>query len=380
MGLGGPRDGRISIFLPSLDGGGAEKVMVFLANALAARGHSVDLVLAQAIGPRLSEVDSSVSIVDLSAPRMMRSVPGLVRYLRKTRPAAALSALTHANVALVAAAKLSGYSGRLLVSERNSLAHVQAAGGAKSWARTTSARIAYRSADGVLAVSKALEDELRIFLGPNPPDIRTIHNPIDCIAIQSLAAEAPDIDLPGKPENRFVAVGRLAPQKGLDTLIRAFATLPDRNKRTLVILGEGPLRPELECLIASLDLTGRVTLPGFVGNVYSVLARSKVFVLSSRYEGLPNALLEALASGCHVVSTDCPTGPAEILRSPADGRLVPVDDTTALAQAMAEAMKEPNRKDGRQILARFAPDRIVDAYIDALAASIPDASEMAEAT
>ncbi len=357
---------RLSIFLPSLDGGGAEKIMVFLANRLAARGLAVDLVLARATGPRLSDISDQVTVVDLGASRISKSVPRLARYLRKTRPDAVLSALTHANVTAVAAAKLSGYKGRLVVSERNSLTHIEKASGLKAKLRTALARRAYLASDCVLAVSEALEHELADFLGPRAPEIRTIYNPIDQVAIAEKAKADPDAPLPGAADDRIVAIGRLEPQKGFDTLIQAFAAMQGNEKKHLIILGEGKLRAALEAQVASLGLTGRVHLPGFVKNVYSVLARAKVFALSSRYEGLPNALLEALACGCHAVSTDCPTGPSEILRSNADGHLVPVDDVQALSQALSEALSEPGRKDASTILDRFHPDRIVEAYLDAL--------------
>jgi len=359
-----PKD-RLTIFLPSLSGGGAEKIMVFLANAFADRGLEVCLVAADGQGPRRSEVSGMVRVVDLGVTRVARAVGPLAGHLLNERPDAVLSALTHANVVAVMAARLAGYRGRVVVSERNSLAHLRASSGLKARVRSMLARRAYRASDCVVAVSRQLEDELAAFLGNGAPDLRTIYNPVELDAVIADARREPPVGLPGRPEDRLVAVGRLTKQKGFDVLLGAFARMAACD-RQLVILGEGPERPALEALASELGIAKRVLMPGHVGNVPAVLARSSVFVLSSRYEGLPNALLEALACGCHVVSTDCPTGPSEILRQPADGELVPVEDEGAMAAAIERAFLKAGRKDATSLLARFSPDRIVADYLDTL--------------
>jgi glycosyltransferase involved in cell wall biosynthesis len=166
----------------------------------------------------------------------------------------------------------------------------------------------------------------------------------------------------------IVAAGRLTPQKDFATLLRAFALLPDAGAK-LVIYGEGPLRSELESLVAGLGLSGRVSLPGFVGDLPAEIAASDLFVLSSRWEGLPGVLLEALAVGTPVVATDCPTGPDEILEGGRWGALVPVGDPPALAKAMAKTLSLPIDAPAETVLARFDPAGIVDQY---LAVLLPD--------
>jgi glycosyltransferase involved in cell wall biosynthesis len=161
----------------------------------------------------------------------------------------------------------------------------------------------------------------------------------------------------------LVAVGRLHEQKDFQTLLRAFALVRARRSARLIILGEGPERPALEAGVAKLGLTEDVDLPGFVPNPYAFMAGASQFVLSSRYEGLPTVLIEAMACGCPVVSTDCPSGPGEILDNGKYGRLVPVGDAAALAEAMEATLDAP--PPAAELKARadlFHIDRVIDSY------------------
>ncbi|MEL6168263.1 MAG: glycosyltransferase [Pseudomonadota bacterium] len=376
-----PRDrqfGRISIFLPSLDGGGAEKVMIGLANGFAGQGLSVDLVVARAQGPRREEIGDGVTLIDLDVARIARAARPLSSYLRTARPEAFLSALTHANVVLVLAARLARYQGRIVVSERNSLTHLQAKKGTKARLRLALARMAYRASDGVIAVSEALATELQAFLGPSSPPVLAIPNPVDLDRITKRMTEPPGVALPCAPRNLVVAIGRLAPQKGFDVLLDAFAGGNDAG-RHLMILGEGHQRAALLRRAKELGIADRLHLPGYVANPYAILGRAAVYVLSSRYEGMPNGLLDALASGCRVVSTDCPTGPREILRSPEDGILVPVEDARALGRAIDAAVAQGRTGRPDALLRRYAPGRIQDCYLDAILGRVRPGAELAEA-
>jgi glycosyltransferase involved in cell wall biosynthesis len=174
--------------------------------------------------------------------------------------------------------------------------------------------------------------------------------------------------VPGAPPV-ILAVGRLTLQKDFPTLIRAFARLRARRSARLVILGEGELRDELEALVAELGLTADVALPGFVDNPFSWMRGSALFVLSSAWEGFGNVLVEAMACGTPVVSTDCPSGPAEILENGKWGRLAAVGDAEALARAIAEALDDPNPPDVRARAAFFSVERSVDAYLAILGVS-----------
>lgn len=362
---------RIALFLPSLHGGGAERVMVTLANAIAGRGYAVDLVLATAEGPYRGDVSLDVRVVDLKAGRVIKALVPLVRYLRRERPVAMLAAQTHANVVALMGRNLARAPTRVVVSEHStiSIANGRARGLA---ARLTFASVPrlYRKADGICTVSRAASADLVRFAGLRAASVQAIYNPFDLGRIARLAAYAVDDPWlkPGQPPV-VLAIGRLAEAKDYPTLIRTFVQLRSRRPLRLLILGEGELRPMLEALVAQYGLTAEdVRMPGFVSNPFAYLARCATFVLSSRWEGLPGVLIEALACGAPVVSTDCPSGPHEILEGGRWGALVPVGDVDALAVAIAATLDTPLDKlpDGRQRASDFEQERAVDAYLQIL--------------
>lgn len=368
--VGGCRvtDKSIAIYLPSLRGGGAERVMVTVANSFAERGYKVDLVLAKAEGPYMAEVHSSVRVVDLKSGRVLRSLPGLVRYLRHAQPTALLSALSHANVVAVVAHWLANSKARLVVSERNTLSMTLENG--KSW-RTRWVhhfmRLTYPRADAIVAVSNGVRDDLATVLGLSPSRIHTIYNPVvnEHLLSQSREAVAHSWFAPDEPPV-ILGVGRLAPQKDFQTLIHAFAQVRQTREVRLVILGEGELRRQLEALVQSLGLENDVALPGFVNNPFAYMRRAAVFVLSSRWEGLPGVLIQAMACGVPVVATDCPSGPAEILENGRWGRLVPVGDVDALAEAIIATLDDKLHPDVQRRALEFGVERAVEEYLNVL--------------
>lgn len=359
---------RIAIFVPSLSGGGAERIMVTLANRFADRGLQVDLVVARlggAYGTYLGDVSPAVNIVDLKARRLIFSLPALIRYFRRTPPDACLSAINHANVLAIAARWLSGSRFRLVVSERNSLANEVRGISLRNRVMPWLMRYTYPHADALVAISKGLAGELSAGISFPQNSIIVIHNPVPVERIRRLAAEPlPDDDERYMP--LILGAGRLKPQKDFPTLIRAFALLRAQRPCRLVILGEGSLRAELTELVAELDLTGDVSFPGFAANPYTWMKRADLFVLSSAWEGFGNVLAEAMACGTRVVSTDCSSGPAEILEDGKWGRLVPVSDAAAMAAAMAATLDDKNPPDVMHRAAAFDLNMIADAYLRAL--------------
>lgn len=359
---------KISIFLPSLVGGGAERVMVTLANAFSARGFNVDLVLAKATGAYLRDVAPSVRVVDLQAGRVLKALVPLALYMRRERPMAMLSAMAHANVVALLACKLAQVPLRLVVSERTTIsAAYSVAKGLVERINFALVPMLYRAADGICTVSQAASDDLAAFCGLPLQRVETIYNPFDLVRITDKAAEPLDHSWFAAGQLPvLLAIGRLTEAKDYPTLIRAFAKLRQQRKARLVILGEGELRPALQALLASLSLgEDAVQMPGFVPNPYAWLARCRLFVLSSRWEGLPGVLIEAMACGVPVVSTNCLSGPDEILEGGRWGRMVPVGDVDALARAMAAMLDMPSseRPDVRLRAADFEQDRAVDAYL-----------------
>ncbi len=361
----------LALFLPNLQGGGAERVMVMLANGFAERGLAVDLVLARVEGPCLADVGPRVRVVDLGGRRVAASLPALVRYLRHERPQALLSALNHANVVAVAARVLACSRTRLVVSEHNNLSvAAQAQHSIAARVVLAAMRWTYRRAEGVVAVSRGVADDLARWAALPRPRIDVIYNPVVTPALAARAALPPShawFADGGAPI--VVAVGRLTAQKDFVTLLRAFARLRAERPCRLAILGEGDERAVLAALVAELGLQDSVTLPGFVDNPHAWMRHAALFVLSSAWEGLGNALIEAMACGTPVVSTDCPSGPAEILEGGRWGRLVPVGDATALARAMVATLDDVERPDVAARAAAFGVDRAVDAYLRVLGAT-----------
>ena len=361
---------RIAIYVPSLRGGGAERVMTILANSFAARGLAVDLVLAKAKGPYLKDVSDAVRVVDLGSSRVLFSLPGLARYLRRERPLAMLSALSHANVVAVWAKQLARISTRLVLSERNTLS-ISTSGARERRARLLPwlMRCAYPKADGVVAVSGGVADDLAATIGLSRQNVMVVYNPVvtEALIRQSHERVAHSWFELGEPPV-ILAVGRLTAQKDYPTLIRAFARLRAQRTVRLIILGEGELRGMLETQVAELGLAADVILPGFMENPFAWMRRSALFVLSSAWEGLPGTLIQAMACAVPVVSADCPSGPLEILDNGRWGRLVPVGNAEALAAAMAATLDETEHPDVTVRAADFGVDQAVNGYLTALGA------------
>jgi len=333
---------KIALFSPSLHGGGAERVMVNLAHGFVERGLQVDLVLAKAEGPYLSQVPQSVWAVDLKSKRVLYSLPSLVRYLRRERPKALLSAIDHANVVALWAKKLAGVPTRVVVSVRTTISiAAKRAKNMRGRMMPLFIRKFYPWADAIVAVSKGVAEDLLKIADLPKEKIRVIYNPVITPELFAKAEEPVDHPWfrPGEPPV-ILGIGRLTEAKDFPTLIRAFALVRKERPARLMILGEGEERPKLEGLVRELDLEKDVALPGFVDNPYKYMKRAALFVLSSRWEGLPTVLIEALALGTPVVSTDCPSGPREILENGKLGKLVPAGNVKALATAITGTLAE----------------------------------------
>ncbi|WP_137899207.1 glycosyltransferase [Sphingomonas sp. 2SG] len=358
---------HVAIFLPDVEGGGAERVMVTLANGFAVRGHQVDLVLAKARGSYLGEVAGNVRVIDLNKGRVATSILPLAQYLRRERPTALLSALNHANIIAIIAKKLSGVPMRLVVSERNSPLRTLMGGGQVAIFRALT-RCLYPATDGIICVAKGIQDELEHLLGLPPEKLHTVYNPLDLSRIESLKADVPDhVWFRQHQSPVIVAAGRLTAQKDYPTLLRAFQHLRRTRDAKLIVLGKGEERAALLQLVDELDIGAHVDFVGFQDNPFAWMAASDLYVMSSAWEGLPGSLLQAMACGTRIVSTDCRTGPAEILENGRWGRLVPVGDSHALGEAMAVALDDPSPPQVTERAHAFGLDRAIDGYARLLA-------------
>ncbi|MEX2479573.1 MAG: glycosyltransferase [Gammaproteobacteria bacterium] len=368
---------HLALFARSLGGGGgAERVILQLAGALAERGHRVDLVLGRARGRFINEVPPDVRLIDLAhrpAPlaltalmrrprdlatlwpalfipgvaQVLGAIPELTGYLRRERPVALVSALEFANFAALLAIELSGQPTRSVVTVHNHLStSIAAADRPHLRFVPRIARRLYPRADAIVGVSEGVARDLCALLGLASEKVSTIYNPVvtASMAEQAIApVPHPWFAAAGTPV--ILGVGKLKRQKDFVTLIEAFALARGQRDLRLLILGEGPRRTALSELIDQRGLSTCVELIGFQANPYAFMSRAALFVLSSAWEGFGNVLVEAMACGCPVVSTDCPSGPAEILAAGRYGRLVPVGDADALARAMLATLDAPPPED-----------------------------------
>ena len=357
---------KIALFLPNLSGGGAERITVYLAEGFAKKGFQTDLVLSQAIGPYLSQVSPDVNLVDLDVPRALLSVKSLAHYLRAKKPTAIISALNYTNLLALLAARLSGFRGKTIVTIHNQLTvPSEKSPSLKAKVIMSLMRRFYSIADEIVAVSNGVADDASSVLNLRRDRVKTIYNPVISDAVLARGKEMPNDDwlkTPGPPV--ALAIGRLHEQKDFPNLLRAFRHVRDKLECRLIILGEGPDRPELESLVRELKLENSVKLPGFVDNPYAYLNYANVFVLSSKWEGLPTVLIEALAFGKAIVSTNCKSGPDEILQNGEFGALVPIGDSKALAEAIHKAMLAPIQYNAVQARKRFTYERSIESYLD----------------
>lgn len=357
----------IALFIPSLGASGAERVAVNLGRGLARAGNPVDLVVAYAKGSLLSEIPAGVRLVDLHATRMLSSLPALVRYLRQERPAALISFMDHANIVALWGRKLAGPPTRVVATVHNTISvATKAPNNHRSRLMPLFIRAFYRWADGIVAVSQGAADDLVATTGLPADRVKVIYNPVittDLLAASNAPAPHPWL-APGQPPV-IIGAGRLTPQKDFSNLLRAFARVRARREARLIILGEGVERPILEALITQLGIGKDVALLGFQPGVYPYLASAAVFVLSSAWEGLPTALIEALALTRNVVSTDCPSGPREILQRGRLGRLVPVNDSEKLAEAILASLDDPRTSVPEDALAPYTERAAVEQYLQA---------------
>jgi glycosyltransferase involved in cell wall biosynthesis len=355
---------RLAFFLPALEGGGAERVMMNLAAGFAEKGFISDMVLARAEGPMLQFLPSTVNVVDLHASRTLMSVLPLARYLRRQRPLALLAALDHANLVAMAAARLPGARTRTVISIHTTLRNY-IADTPDRWARTIP-RVMARCqglADAIVAVSEGAAADFARLAHVSTDRVNVIYNAVVTPALMRAAAEPPahpwfaDEKVPV-----VLALGRLESNKNFKGLVDAFAIVKRRCNARLAIFGEGPERAALEAQVRRLALQDSVALPGYVDNPYSCMARAAAVVLSSDWEGLPTVLIESLALGTPVVSTDCPSGPREILENGALGRLVPVGDVDRMADAIEMTLRNRHAAPVQASLSRYTPEVVLAQY------------------
>ncbi len=360
-------DTRVAIYLPSLEGGGAEKCLLTLAQGLHARGVRVTFVLANGVGPYLEPAAKLGEVVDLGTRSVPMSIPHLARYLSRQNPDALISGLEHANTASLIAKSLASARTRTLVTTHTMISRrMDSRKRVRSRILIALMHQLYPAADVLVAVSRAAALDLSRTLRLPEESIHVIYNPVPLTEIASESKAPVDQSLfgPGSPPV-VLAVGGLWPYKDHKTLIDAFAIARTERPLRLVILGEGPERSRLQGQIKRLGLQDQIILPGFVANPYSWMANAAVFVLPSKWEGLPTVLVEALACGTSCVATDSPGGTAEILENGTYGRLTPPGNPSLMSLAILSSLDHPF--DPRRLVKRaadFSVERATESYLD----------------
>lgn len=334
-------------------------------------GHEVEFVLMEAKGDFLPDALRDFTVVDLEAGKVRRLPWRLARYLRSQRPAALIAHMWPLTSASVLARMLSGHSCPLLLVDHSMLSRQY-----ESWGRLHRVSMrasmigAYGRADGVAAVSEGAAADIARLARLSRERVAVLHNPIPQRRMPSGSARAAvDALWNCPPGERILTVGSFKPVKNHALLLRAFAALPRPGAR-LMLLGQGVGEADLRTLAGELGIVDRVIFAGFHRDPSPFYATADLLALSSDYEGLPTVLIEALSFGLPVASTDCPSGPAEILENGKYGRLAPVGDAEALARAMDEALASPvDRAALTRRAADFAPEIAARKYLDLLGLS-----------
>ena len=336
---------RLAVLLSFSGDGGVERMVTNLCGEFA--NHvQVDLLAIKAQGHHVSRIPSNVNLIRLKSKHSWTSVGEIARYLREAKPDAMLVAKDRAGRAAIKARRRVGADIPLWIRLGTNLsAALERKSAFNRWLRVAPMRRLYPLASGVIAVSEGVRQDTLAITGLPPERVRVIRNPVITPALETQAQEAVDhawlLPREQRSEPVIMGMGRLTRQKDFPSLLRAFAALQAQRASRLILLGEGRDREALSALAQELGVADRLDFAGFQKNPYAWLAKADLFVLSSAWEGSPNALTEALALGIPSVSTRCPSGPNELLDEGRYGSLVEVGDHAALSRAMQQTLAHP---------------------------------------
>jgi glycosyltransferase involved in cell wall biosynthesis len=382
----GSRSARVALVISSLDAGGAERVISIMANHWASRGRGTTVITNDsaatdfyALDPRVTRIALGVAGeshgVRQAVARNAHRIGRLRSAIRSAQPDVVISFMTSTNVLSLIAGGLERVP--VIVSERTDPTQEPVS---PIWNGLR--RLAYPRAHAVVVQTPEVQSWADRFL--QPERVHTIPNPV-VLPPETLAEREDSRRAFPDARRRVVAMGRLHQQKGFDVLLRAFAKCRvDSPDWALTIIGEGEERSRLQALVSELALEESVEMLGRVKNPFVILRRADLFVLSSRYEGFPNALLEAMAAGAPVVATDCRSGPRHIVRQDIDGLLVPPEDVDALADAMGGLMRHDLQRRAlaaraAEVKDRFSVDRVIAQWEHLLEQALPAARRKASA-
>lgn len=338
------RNYKVAFLVPSLNSGGAEKVVINLANFFASNGHKVWIITSRE-GLYFDLVTSKVSILYLPNPtksslgfklfKPLTQIIWLLYFLNKEQPDILMSTLISTNIIAPYAKLISWSKTKIVLRTANTFDRFRKSSlSTKEKLYIAGMKTSYALADALIANSEDTANDIKEFLSISHEKIKVIPNPVYSSDCQQLSLEKTGHQWVDSGENYILSVGRLHQQKGFDTLLKAFSLLDSKYLMKLIILGIGHEEEKLKNLAKELKISGRVDFPGFRKNPYPFIKKSRIFVLSSRWEGFGNVLVEALAMGTSIVSTDCPGGPRGILENGRYGTLVDVENPKAMAKAI----------------------------------------------
>ncbi|OOZ40373.1 glycosyl transferase [Solemya pervernicosa gill symbiont] len=361
---------RISIVLPNLRGGGAERVSVDLARAFAECGHEVEFVLMTSSGDFLREVQRDFRVIDLGVTRLRNVLRPMYGYLRNKRPDAVIAMMWPLTTVVPLAARLARIQGSIMVCEHGILSRqYDEWGTAHRILVRLSTFFGYRLATARLGVSDGVVADMARLSAFRESKISTIYNPLRPMNYPSVEQKATVDPLWKADGPRILSVGKLKSVKNHAFLLHAFAAL-SHPRACLTIVGQGQTESMLRTLAVELGIEDRVLFAGFHEDPSPFYATANLFVLSSDHEGFGNVIVEALSFGLPVVSTNCPSGPAEILGNGCWGMLVPVGDVAALSDAMEEALNASVDHEAlKRRAAEFSPEIAAQQYLDLLSLS-----------
>ncbi|MEH7086684.1 glycosyltransferase [Neobacillus drentensis] len=358
---------KILFVIPSLEGGGAERVIVNLLRNIDRTKFNVNFIAINLQGPYVKDLPNDINIIDLKKTRARYSIFKLIKEINKIKPDSILTTLGFINILLIIIKPFLFGKPRIVIREANTVSkNFSGTSNLKKSIYKSIYSYLYPKADVIIAQSEGMKNDLINFLSLPPNKIKRIYNPIDINTIISKSKEFNPFMHNGV--QNIVSIGRLTYQKGFDILIEAFKVVVDHNPNTkLTILGEGPLKKELLDLADNLGIINNINFEGFKENPYPYLSNSDVFVLSSRWEGFPNVLLEALACGSNIVSTNCKSGPSEIIGDNKYGLLVEEENAELLAQNIINMLKKaPQTKQNMDQSLIYDIKNIVTQYEDIL--------------
>lgn len=351
--------------------GGAERVTVTLLKYFDRSKFDITLVLMKAKGDYIKDIPDDVELIDLKVKKLWFILLPLAKAIKQVKPDIILSISGGTNAPAVIARKLSGLHPRLLISERNILKIGELT--AKRRVLIALKKFTYSGADAILTVSEGVREDLIHSFNLPPDIITTTFNPIVSEALYEAANEPLNEKyLEVEKLGYILGVGRMVPQKNFELLIEAFKEIKKKYRLKLVILGAGPHKLKLEAMVKENGLRDDVLMPGFDKNPFKWMSKCRVFVLSSNNEGLPGALIQAMACGAPVVSTDCPSGPSEIISGLSEnGILIPMNDKVALVNALEKLLADRQKAalfatQGKQRAKKFEIVRVAKIYEEAL--------------